>query len=98
LCARLREADQDGAAGTIEELERIVGQIREVWPDVKIIIRGDSGYCRPDLMTWCEKESVDYVLGFAKNDRLKKLIAEEMEEAKKKYEETEEPARVFKDF
>src|SRR5262245_39604769 len=83
LCARLRRSNIDGAEGAVEELNRIVSQIRQVWPDVKIIIRADSGFCRDDLMSWCEDEKnrVDYVLGLAKNERLKKEITEEMKQA-----------------
>ena len=98
LCARLRTADQDGAAGTQEELERIIGRIRQRWPQVRIIVRGDSGFCRDDLMTWCETNEVDYVLGLAKNNRLKAAIAKQMVEAKEQYEATQQAARVFKDF
>jgi hypothetical protein len=98
LCARLREADQDGAAGTREELERIIARIRRKWPQVRIIVRGDAGFCRDDLMTWCEANDVDYVLGLAKNNRLKAAIAQQMIAAKVQYEETQEAARVFKDF
>ena len=98
LCARLRKADQDGAAGTREELERIIERIRLSWPDVRIIVRGDSGFCRDDLMGWCEAHGVEYVVGLAKNSRLKAAIAEEMVEAKVQYEATGQAARVFKDF
>ena len=98
LCARLRTADQDGAAGTVEELERIVGRIRQNWPRVQIIVRGDSGFCREELMSWCEAQGVEYVLGLAKNPRLKTLIAAQMEQAKDLYETTQQSARVFKDF
>jgi hypothetical protein len=98
LCARLRKADRDGAAGTKPELERIIGHIRRTWPDVRIIIRGDSGFCRDDLMNWCEGHGVDYVLGTAKNSRLKAAIAAEMVEAEMQYEATQQAARVFKDF
>jgi len=98
LCARLRRSNQDGAAGTVEELERIVEQIRRAWPDVRIIIRGDSGFCRDALMAWCEAQSVDYILGLAKNNRLKKSIAAEIEEAEAQYKATGQAARVFKDF
>ncbi|MCP4283339.1 MAG: transposase, partial [Gammaproteobacteria bacterium] len=62
LCARLRRADQDGATGTVEEVARIVAQIRLVWPEVQIIVRGDSGFCRDNVMEWCETHRVDYVL------------------------------------
>ena len=98
LCARLRQADQDGAAGTVEELALIVTRIRTQWPKVRIILRGDSGFCRDDIMSWCEAHRVDYVLGLAKNNRLKAGIADEMEQAKALYEGTGEAARVFKDF
>ena len=98
LCSRLRTANRDVSDGSIEELERIVKPLREVWPHTHIIIRGDSGFCRHAIMNWCETNDVDYVLGLAKNQRLKNSIAEEMEEAKKLYEETGYAARVFKDF
>jgi hypothetical protein len=65
---------------------------------VKIIIRGDSDFCREHIMLWCEGNNVDYVLGLAKNERLKKEIATEISQAKKIYQETGRPARVFKDF
>ena len=98
LCARLRTANQDGAAGTVDELVRIVGRIRASWPKTQIIVRGDGGFCRDDLMLWCETHGVDYVLGMPKNSRLKALIAEEMAQAKSQYEATECAARVFKAF
>jgi len=98
LCARLRKADEDGAAGSKEELERIIGRIRQRWPEVQIIVRGDSGFSRDELMTWCEAHDVDYVLGQAKNSRLKAAIAKEMAAAKIQYEATKQASRVFKDF
>lgn len=98
LCARLRTADQDGAAGTVAELARIVARIRLSWPQTRIIVRGDSGFCRDDLMSWCEAEHIDYVLGLAKNNRLKAAIGSEMAAAEQGYKATEQAARVFKDF
>ena len=98
LCARLRQADQDGAAGTQEELARLIGRIRVSWPQTQIIVRGDSGFCREDLMVWCETHAVDYVLGIAKNSRLKSAIAAEMTQARAQYEVSGAAARVFKDF
>ncbi|NQY92485.1 MAG: IS1380 family transposase [Deltaproteobacteria bacterium] len=98
LCARLRESNIDASKGTVEELERIVEQIRESWPEVEIIVRGDSGFCRDAIMNWCEDNSVKYLFGLAKNERLKAAITEELEEAKTLFVETEEPSRVFKDF
>ena len=67
LCARLREADHDAAFGSLQEIQRIVAQIRTAWPAVKIILRGDSGFCRDALMSWCENNRVDFVLGLARN-------------------------------
>ena len=98
LCARLRKADQDGAAGTVDELSQIVERIRSSWPQTRIIVRGDGGFCREDLMAWCEMHGVDYILGMPKNSRLKATITEEMAQAKLQYEATDQAARVFKDF
>jgi hypothetical protein len=98
LGARLRPSNIDASEGTVEELERIVGQIRAAWPEVKIVVRGDSGFCRDNIMSWCESRKVEYVFGFAKNDRLKAIIAEELKRAQQQYEETRQASRVFKDF
>ena len=98
LCARLRRSNIDGAAGSVEELGRIIGRIWQSWPKVSIVIRADSGFCRDDLLRWCEDKRVDYVIGLAKNDRLKSEIAEEMAQAEAEYNATGTPARVFKDF
>jgi len=98
LCARLRPSDIDASAGSVKELERIVSQIRNEWPDVHIIIRADSGFCREPIMFWCEQNNVDYVLGLAKNERLKREIAQELQQAKELYKQTGQAARVYKDF
>lgn len=98
LCARLRSSDIDAAKGVVEELDRIVKRIRQRWPKVKIWVRGDSGFCREELMNWCEDNHHRYVLGLAKNDRLKAAIIEQMAEAKQIHEETQASARVFRDF
>ncbi len=98
LCARLRSSNIDASAGTVEELQRIVAQIRTAWPHVKIIVRGDSGFCRDEIMTGCEDTGIDFVFGFAKNERLKAIVAAELQEAQALYEQTQKPARVFKDF
>ena len=63
-----------------------------------VIIRGDSGFCREHIMLWCELNNVDYVLGLAKNERLKREISAELEQAKTIFGQTNQPARVFKDF
>jgi len=98
LGARLRVSNIDASAGCVEELQGIVKQIREAWPEVKITLRGDSGFCREELMQWCEAEGIDYVLGLAKNERLKAEIVKEQEQAAAEYQRTGKAARVFKEF
>jgi hypothetical protein len=99
LGAWLRPADIDASAGSVKKLAAIVRRIREVWPKVKIVVRGDSGFCREPLMRWCEEqEGVQYVFGLAKNSRLEAELQGELAEAKQQYEATGHAARVFKDF
>ena len=98
LCARLRESNHDASFGCVPEIERIVRQIRSAWPDVKIILRGDSGFCRNGLMSWCEEHQVDFVFGMARNQRLRKIIGAEMHQATQQWKQTAVPARVFSEF
>jgi len=98
LCAKLRPADIDGAAGSVKQLAKIVEQIRLAWPKMRIIVRGDSGFCRENLMCWCEENRVDYVLGLARNARLQRILGKELHEAKLQFEATGQASRVFKDF
>lgn len=98
LCARLREANHDAAFGSLAEIQRIVAQLRAVWPEVKIILRGDSGFCRNELMSWCEAHRVDFVFGMARNQRLRRIIGAEMHAATQQWKETGKPARVFREF
>jgi hypothetical protein len=98
LAAKLRRANIDGAAGAVEEVERIVGQIRQSWPRTRILLRADSGFCREALMAWCEANRVDYVLGLARNPRLAGEIQAEMAQAEIQANATGKPARRFKDF
>jgi len=98
LGARLRPSNIDASAGSVEELQRIVKQIRAVWPEVRILVRADSGFCREELMAWCEAEGVDYVLGLAKNERLRAAIKKELKKAERQYRETKRAARIFKEF
>jgi len=95
LLARLRPSDTDAAAGSVKHLKRIVAQIREEWPGVKIVIRADSGFCREEILCWCEANGVDYLIGLAKNTRLVAAIAAESELARQQFEATEQPARLF---
>ena len=98
LCARLREANIDAAEGSLQEVRRIVGQIRARWPEVRIILRGDSGFCRDELMDWCERHQVDYVFGMARNQRLRQIIAPQLAQAAVEYQRTGRAARVFTEF
>ncbi len=98
LCARLRPSSIGPAVGSKKEVARIVQQIRLRWPEVRIILRGDSGFCVDELMTWCEQNQVDFVLGMARNKRLEGLVAEALAEAKLQFECTHQPARVFVEF
>jgi hypothetical protein len=98
LCARLRESNHDAAFGSLAEIQRIVAQIRAAWPEVKIILRGDSGFCRNELMSWCENHGVDFVFGLARNQRLRKIIGAQMYEATQQWSRTGKPARVFAEF
>lgn len=98
LCARLRRSDIDASAGSVEELTRIIGQIRAAWPKVEILVRGDSGFARDELMSWCEENQVEFVFGLARNRRLEKELEDTFEVVEEICADTEEPARLFKDF
>lgn len=98
LCARLRPSSIGPAVGSRKEVERIVKQIRQRWPEVEIILRGDSGFCADELLTWCENNGVHYVVGVARNQRLEKLIDGPLAEAKQQFEATQQPARIFVEF
>ena len=98
LCARLRTSNIDASADSVEELEPVVAHIRQRWPAVKILLRGDGGFCREKLMAWCAREGMDYIFGLAQNPRLKKLIEAQMAQVEQQYEETKTPARVFTEF
>jgi hypothetical protein len=98
LAAKLRPSDIDASAGSVDEIERIVRQIRARWPCVRILLRADSGFAREALMAWCEENRVDYVFGLARNSRLVALIEAELAAAKAMAENTGHPARCFKDF
>lgn len=98
LWAQLRTADKDGSKGSVDALAQIIGAMRRKWPDAIIIVRGDSGFCRDDLMTWCEARDVDYVLGLSKNSRLNHIVRKEMKKAKRRYAQTAQASRVYRDF
>jgi hypothetical protein len=98
LCAHLREANHDASFGSLTEIQRIVTQVRAVWPEVKIVLRGDSGFCRNELMSWCENNQVDFVFGLARNQKLRKIIGAQIHQATQEWNRTGKPARVFTEF
>jgi hypothetical protein len=98
LASKLRRSNIDGSAGALEEVERMVGQIRRRWPEVRIVLRADSGFARDALMAWCEQNRVDYLFGLARNARLVGEIEAELAEAAAESGRTGQPARRFKDF
>jgi hypothetical protein len=98
LASKLRRSNIDASAGSVEEVARIVAQIRRHWPRVRILLRADSGFAREALMAWCEANRVDFVFGLARNDRLVGEIEARLAEAQAESQRTGRPARRFKDF
>lgn len=98
LAAKLRRSNIDASAGAVEEIARIVAQIRRYWPPVHIILRADSGFARDALMAWCEATHVDYVFGLARNSRLEVALAGHLAEAARRCAASAKPARLFRDF
>jgi len=98
LVARLRNADQDAAAGIVGELKALVARLRKKWPKARVLIRGDSGFCREELMAWCEAAGHLYALGLARNARLEKEIADALEDVAAKHAKSKEAERAFRDF
>ena len=98
LAATLRRANIDASAGALEEVQRIVGQIRARWPAVEIVLRADAGFAREPLMAWCEHNAVDYVFGLARNKRLTARLQPALDRAEARSRESGEPARLFTEF
>ena len=98
LCCRLRTADRDASDGALDELRRIVPQIRTAWPDTRIIIRADSGFCREEIMALCEAEGIDYVFGLARNGRLHDRIGKALHNSRRRCIATGRPSRRFRQF
>jgi hypothetical protein len=98
LAAKLRKADIDASAGAVEEIARIVARLRASWPNVRILLRADSGFAREALMAWCEANRVDYLFGLARNARLAAMIESELGAARSASEASGKPARRFKEF
>lgn len=98
LAAKLRRADIDASAGAVDEVARIVRQIRARWPRVRVLLRADSGFAREALMAWCEANRVDFLFGLARNARLVEEIAIDLAWAEDEATRTGRPARRFRDF
>ncbi len=98
LVAKLRTANRDAADGSVEVLAGLAERIRERWPNTRIVLRGDSGFARDALMDWCESHDVYYLLGLAKNARLREMIRNEMDDAEFRHLVTGDAMRVFKQF
>ena len=98
LLARQRRANVAGSDGAVEEMARIIAQIRRKWRWVRIILRGDSGFANDPLMRWCEANRVDYVFGLARNSRLEAALGNQAVEAKRLCIASGRSARVFRDF
>jgi hypothetical protein len=98
LYAKLKRANLDPGNECLEDVRKLIEGIRAHWPEVRIVLRGDSGFCRDELMSWCEEHGVSYVFGLAKNNRLVKRIAKELKKARKRYYARHQPQRIYKDF
>ena len=98
LLALLRPSNIDTSTGALKHLIRIISRIRQSWPQVRIVLRGDSGFCRDHLMRWCEANGVDFLFGLAKNSRLLAVLQPSSEQAAAQFAQTRQAARVFADF
>ncbi len=98
LWAQLRRSDIDASAGAVEVLTTIVRYLREKWPGVPILVRADSGFCREELMSWCEEHRVDYLFGLAKNARLLKRIRPVMKKVRRGWVRTRRATRRYTEW
>jgi hypothetical protein len=98
LSAKLKTANLDPGNESLPDIQRFVERICVHWPEVRIVLRGDGGFCREDLMSWCEQNQVFYVFGLARNSRLLKRIHKELKKARKRYGEDYQSHRIYKDF
>lgn len=98
LAAYLRPSNIDAARHSRAILKLLVDRLRQAWPAVKIVFRGDSGFCRWRLLRWCERHEVGYVIGLAKNRVLEGLLAESMHQAARQFEQTGLKQRIFTTF
>lgn len=95
LVSYLRPSNIDAAQHAWAILKLLVQRLRETWPQVRIIFRGDSGFCRWKMLRWCERHGVDYIVGLAKNTRLLALAAGSMQSAAAQFANRGEKQRLF---
>jgi hypothetical protein len=98
LCAYLRPSRNDGAQHTAAILKLLVRRLRQAWPEVKIIFRGDSGFCRQRVINWCERSGVEYIIGLARNPRLEAIVGLAQLAMKDEYERTKQKQRLVDEF
>ncbi len=98
LLCRLRPSDSAPGSDAVSEIAPLVEKIRSAWPETQIVLRGDSGFGRDPIMTWCEREGIDYLFGLARNPRLEKKIARPLERSRRRCLASGEPSRRFRGF
>jgi Transposase DDE domain group 1 len=98
LCAYLRPSRIDAARHTAAILKLLVKRLRQVWPKVRIIFRGDSGFCRQRVINWCERSGVHYIVGLARNSRLEAQVEFAQLALKDEYERTGQKQRLVDEF
>ncbi len=98
LCCYLRPSRIDGAKHAAAVLKLLVRRLRQAWPNVRIIFRGDSGFCRQRIINWCERQQVHYVIGLARNNRLQERVAFAELSLQDQYEQSHLKQRMVEDF
>jgi hypothetical protein len=98
LAAYLRPSNIDAAKHARAVLKLLVDRLRAAWPEVRITVRGDSGFCRWRLMRWCDSHGIGYVLGLAKNPALERAARDEIARAERQFQRTGQPQRLFGSF
>jgi hypothetical protein len=98
LVSYLRPSNVDAARHSWAILKLLVQRLRQAWPEVKIVFRGDSGFCRWKMLRWCEKNNVGYLVGLARNARLQAMLQPRMLEAEAGHQRTKEKVRLFTDL
>jgi len=98
LYAKLKTANLDPGNEALPDLQWVIARIRARWPEVRISVRADSGFCREELMRWFEDNDIFYIFGLARNARLVKRVAKELKKARTRYFRTHQAQRIYKEF